>query len=341
MTHHSIRKIHGLAALLLVVPAAPSLEAGNAPLRRKCLVMGATVAGAGLLGTRHMLQHGMAHHPVAGAREHSGTQPLPAVPAPADLAADNRTEPVLLNITLPEPPAGLNGTAAEGEAAGESKAAPVAQPQDEAARVDALVRAAQEVFAESLCPGALQSSLRAHSRHRERRAREAWSQERTDAWYRNQSRELSSPEEVRNYQERVGTALQALNSNACLLLRKYRESGKPYQRKRGTLKERILNLRRLQAQLLEDELDYNKRISSGFWFAQEQAELGHFLWEEAPGTLPYRVRLEAADTEWERMDRFVTGLMDTLAPILVEMLPANTTAQAKGRYRWRFKLGWL
>ena len=336
MAKPTLGTISCLAALTLAAPWALPLEAGNLPLSRKGLVLGATLAGGALLATHQIMQHGPVHHPLIKARPHNGTQSLPA-----DQAASNLTDLASLNGTL----AALNLTAPDGAAAGESKEEAKAEStaQGEAARVDALVLAAQKVFPESRCPGKLPHTLRAHSAHREHRHREAWSQNKTDAWYRQNAKELASQDEVRNYRERVGTALETLHDSASLVLCKYRkdqESGKSYKQNRRRLRDGILNLRRLQAQFLDEEMEYNKKITVAFCFAKEQADLGHSGWEEASGSLPYQVRLEVCDAEWDKMEAFAQSLMDTMAPILVEMMPGNSTASAKGHRRWRFKLGW-
>jgi hypothetical protein len=333
MAKPTLRTICCLAVLTLATPSALRLEAGNLPLSRKGLVMGVTLAGGALLATHQVMQHGPAHHPVAKAKPHNGIQPLPAVEAPTDPAATNRTDRVDLNLTLPVPVATAAGAPRE-----EAKAEPATQ--GEAARLDALVLAAQKVFPESLCPGELPHTLRARSAHREHRHREPWGQEQTDAWYRQNAQELASRDEVRNYRERVGTALATLHNSACLVLRKYRESGRTSKQKRSRLRDGVLNLRRLQAQFLDEEREYNKKVSIAFWFAKEQAELGHSAWEEAPGSLPYKARLEVCDAEWDRMEAFAQSLMDTMAPILVEMMPGNTTERGKDHRRWRFNLGW-
>ena len=339
MTKPALGTLSCLAALTLAAPSALTLEAGNLPLSRKGLVLGVTLAGGALVATHQVMQHGLVHHPVTKAKPHNGTQSQPAVEAPADLAASNLTDPGSMNATL----AALNLTVPDGTAAGEPKEEAKAEPaaQGEAARVDALVLAAQKRFPESLCPGKLPHTLRAHSADQgPHRHREAWSREKTDAWYRQNAQELASLDEVRNYRERVGTALATLHTSACMVLRKYRDSGKPHKQKRGRLRDGILNLRRLQAQFLDEEMQYNKNAGVAFWFAKEQAELGHSGWEEAPGSLPYQVRLDVCDAEWDKLEAFANSLQDTMAPILVELMPGNTTERARSQRRWRFKLGW-
>ena len=343
MAKSPVTRIGCLAALTLATSSALPLDAGNIPLSRKGLILGTTLAGAAMLATHQVMQHGLAHQPVAKNKPHDEPPPQPTAGTSAVLAASNRTELAPLNLTLPEPTATLKLTDPVGTAAGKPKAGPRAEPpaQGEAARVDALVLAAQKVFPASLCPGELPHTLRAHPAHREsRKLKRTWSQEQADAWYRQNAQELATQDEVRNYQERVETALATLHTSACTVLRKFQESGKPYKQKRGRLRDGILNLRRLQAQFLDDELNYNRKVSDAFGFAQQQAQLGHSGWEEAEGALPYRVRLEVCDAEWDKMEAFVSGLVDTMAPILVEMMPGNTTGQGKDRRRWHFKLGW-
>jgi len=351
MAKSTVTRIGCLVGLILTAPSVLPLEAGNCPLSRKGLVLGTTLAGGALLATNHLLQHGLVHHPAVKAKPHNGTQSSPAVDAPAALAASNLTAPVVLNITLPEPGAALNLTA-PGEPKAEPKAESKAEgpARTEASRVDALVLAAQKVFPESLCPGELPHVPRAQPWHQEHRSLKPWSEEQVDAWYRQNAQELASQDEVWNYQERVGTAVKTLRTYACMVLRKYRDSGKPskqkphkpktYEQRSSRLQEGILNLRRLQTQYLDDELRYNRNVSTACTFAQQQAELGHSGWEEAEGALPYQVRLEVCDAEWDKMEAFTNQLVDTMAPILLEMMPANTTAQAKDRRRWHFQLGW-
>jgi hypothetical protein len=344
MVNSTVKKFGCLAALILTVPSALLLEAGNLPLSRKGLVLGTTLAGGALLATNHMLQHGLAHQPVSKAKPHTGIQPLPAVDAPAAAAASNLTEPVQLNLTLPEPVAPRNRTAPEGTAAGEpkveSKAASPAQAQTEASRVDALVLAGLKVFPETLCPGELPHVQRAHLAHRDHRSPELRTEEQTDARYRQDIQELATQNAVRNYQERVGTALETLNRSACMVLRKYRDSRKPYLKKCDRLKQGIQNLRLLQTQFLDDEITYNRNVATAFQFAQIQAELGHSGWEEAEGALSYQDRLKVCDAEWDKIETFTHQLVDTMAPILLEMMAGNTTAQAKDHRRWRFQRGW-
>jgi hypothetical protein len=334
------RKIGCLVGLTLAMASAPPLEAGKWPLRKKCLVVGTTLVGAALLGSQQVLEHGAARHPLSELKADNGTAALPAIADPG-LATLNRTELPTLVLTLPEFPVALDpaGPAAE-EPKAESKEPVPAKAQDEAARVDALVLAAQKAFAESLCPGELQPTVRVRSRHRKQPVPETWSMERVDAILRQNAQELASEDAVRVFRERVGGALDTLNASACMVLRKYRESSQPYKRKRALLKDRILNLRRQQAHLLDDEVTYNRAISDGFSHARLQTKYGHHGWEEAPGSLPYSVREAAADAEWDRMEAFADRLVDAMAPILLEMMPGNSTVQERGQRKWHFRIGW-